>query len=101
MLVPTSHPLVQGAQALLSPAALSQTSKISRAATDFEALLLQQMLRSARESRDEDSDDSSDGSDNSSLMELGEQQFAKTLANSGGLGIAKMVVAGLSTNANR
>ena len=79
------------------------TTRIRQAATDFEALLLAQMLRSAREtgghglSGDDDDEDQA----NSSLMELGEQQFAQAMASSGGLGIAKMVVAGLTKNADR
>lgn len=78
----------------------SQTARIERAATDFEALLIQQMLKSARES--DSTPEDSDGADqNSAVMELGEQQFAQALAHSGGLGIAKMVVAGLSKDANR
>ena len=71
--------------------------KIQKGAADFEALLLGQMLRSARESAGtgltgEESDDSES---NSSLVELGEQQFAQALASNGGLGIARMVIAGL------
>ena len=50
------------------------------------------MLRSARESIHGEEDDSEA---NSSLIDLGEQQFAQVLAANGGLGIAKMVVAGL------
>ena len=73
--------------------------KIGHAAKEFEALLIAQMLRSARESS---ADSEGDGAEtNSSLKELGEQQFAQSLANSGGLGVAKIVVAGLSRNANR
>jgi Rod binding domain-containing protein len=91
--------------ALQSPPAITahlpgQTARIERAATDFEALLIQQMLKSARESASAPED--SDGADqNSAVMDLGEQQFAEALAHSGGLGIAKMVVAGLSKDANR
>jgi Rod binding domain-containing protein len=79
-------------------------AKVRKGATDFEALLLTQMLRSAREAGgtgltgggDDDSDEA-----NSSLVELGEQQFAQALASNGGLGIAKMVVAGLTNHADR
>jgi Rod binding domain-containing protein len=67
--------------------------KIRRAATDFESLLLSQMLRSARESISGDDEDSEA---NSSLIDLGEQQFAQVLAANGGLGIGKMVVARLN-----
>ncbi|HUI81899.1 MAG TPA: hypothetical protein VLY24_28455 [Bryobacteraceae bacterium] len=72
-------------------------SKIGKAATDFEALLLGQMLHSAREAAGTglSGGDAEDSETNSSLVELGEQQFAQALAANGGLGIAKMVVAGL------
>jgi Rod binding domain-containing protein len=34
-------------------------------------------------------------------LELGEQQLAQALSNSGGLGLAKIVMAGLTNHANR
>ena len=76
--------------------------KIRKAAADFEALLLAQMLKSAREAGggvtgDEDEEDET----NSTVLELGEQQLAQVLANNGGLGIAKMVIAGMTNHANR
>ena len=89
------HPLQAHQQAR------DQLTKIRRAASDFEALLIEQMLRSARESSAPDTDENDGAEQNSSLMELSEQQFAQSLANSGGLGIAKMVVAGLFKDANR
>src|ERR1700680_1936737 len=70
--------------------------RIQQAATDFEALLLTQMLKSAREpSGGLASDDGDDGDANSTMIELGEQQLAQALASSGGFGIAKMVATGL------
>jgi Rod binding domain-containing protein len=78
-------------------------AKIQQAATDFEALLLAQMLKSAREASGGgltgDNDEDSDA--NSTMIELGEQQFAQALASSGGFGIAKIVVTGLAKNADR
>jgi len=56
--------------------------------------LLAQMLKTARS-------DDSDDQQNSTMLELGEQQFAQSMANNGGLGIAKMVIAGLTKNADR
>jgi flagellar protein FlgJ len=77
-------------------------AKIRKSATDFEAMLIDQMLRSAREAGGGLTvDGSNDNQANSSLIELGEQQFAQALASSGGLGIAKMVVAGLTKHADR
>jgi Rod binding domain-containing protein len=69
-------------------------NKIDKAAHDFEALLVAQMLKS---SHGEGSwlgtgdDDSSD-----TAMGMGEEQLAQALANGGGLGLAKMIEAQLS-----
>ena len=79
----------------------SPSTKIGRAAIDFEALLIEQMLKAARESTTADSGDGDGADQNAAVVELGEQQYAQSLAHSGGLGIAKMVVAGLSKDANR
>jgi Rod binding domain-containing protein len=72
-------------------------ARIGQAATDFEALLLGQMLKSAREALEGDDDEKDP---NSTMIEFGEQQFAQALAGSGGFGIAKMVVAGLTKHAD-
>jgi Rod binding domain-containing protein len=66
-------------------------------------MLVSQMLRSAREAGGGGltADGDADHQANSSLIELGEQQFAQALASSGGFGIAKMVVAGLTKHAHR
>jgi Rod binding domain-containing protein len=76
-------------------------AKIHQSATDFEALLLAQMLKSAREAGGGGLVGDEESQENSTLLELGEQQFAQALASSGGLGIAKMVVIGLAKNADR
>lgn len=76
-------------------------AKIRQAATDFEALLLAQMLKSAREASGGGlTGDGADSGANSTMIELGEQQFAQALASSGGLGIAKIVMTGLAKNAD-
>ena len=91
-------------QPALSPAAGNKDTlaKIQKGATDFEALLLAQMLKSARETSGGGglSGDDSDSAESSTMVELGEQQFAQALASNGGLGIAKMVVTGLKKNAD-
>jgi Rod binding domain-containing protein len=78
-------------------------AKIQQAATDFEALLLAQMLKLAREASGGGlTGDGGDDSDaNSTMIELGEQQFAQALASSGGFGIGKIVETGLAKNADR
>ncbi|HUA20748.1 MAG TPA: hypothetical protein VMB25_18495 [Bryobacteraceae bacterium] len=75
--------------------------KIRQAAQEFEGLLLSEMLKSARESADSLTGSDEDEDANSTVLEMGEEQFAQALAASGGLGIAKMVIAGLSKNADR
>ena len=78
-------------------------ARIRKSASDFEALLIGQMLRSAREAGGGGLTGSGDDENeaNSVLVEMGEQQFAQALASKGGLGIANMVVAGLTKNADR
>src|SRR3984885_763734 len=72
--------------------------KISGVAKQFEALMIGQILKSAREAsgggwlgNETDQDDQT----GSLVMELGEQGLAQALAAHGGLGIAKMVTASL------
>ena len=94
----------------LAPSLLHQKqtdtpAKIEHAAKDFEALLINQMLQSAREAGGgaglTGDDDNGENQENSTLLELGQQQFAQALSSSGGLGIAKMVIAGLNKHADR
>jgi peptidoglycan hydrolase FlgJ len=68
------------------------------AAKDFEALLIGQMLRSVRE---EDSGWLGTGDDDagSAAFSLGEDQLAKAMAASGGLGLSRVIAAGLATRA--
>jgi len=71
--------------------------EIARAASEFESLLVAQLLKSMRESGDK-SGWMGTGEDATadSVMELAEQQFAKVVAERGGLGLARMVSRGLS-----
>ncbi len=66
---------------------------VEAAARQFEALMIGQMLKGAREAG------SSEGwlgtgedSSGTSVMEFAEQQFAQLMAAGGGMGLAKMVV---------
>lgn len=67
--------------------------KIAAAARDFEALLLGQILRSVHDeggwlgTGDDDA--------GSAAIGLGEEQLARTLAASGGLGLSRMIESGL------
>jgi len=98
MTMPIDPRLVNGTGA--GQHATKEASKLRDAAAQFEAMLVAQMLQSARASGDGSWGGSEEGQD-STMVELGEQQFAQALASSGGLGIAKMVVTGLSNHENR
>jgi Rod binding domain-containing protein len=69
--------------------------KVMDAARQFEALLLSQMMKSMRDTEGgwmgTDEDDAS-----SSAMEYGQEMFAQSMASQGGLGLAKLLAAGLS-----
>ena len=74
----------------------AEPKKIADAASQFEALLLTEMLKSVRESGSGDWMGNSGDDSGSSLSEMAQEQFAQALAASGGLGFAKMVTAQLA-----
>ena len=93
---------ITSAAAVFDTPSEPKPARIEDAAKQFEALLIGQMLRSAREAASGDDDDST----RSTMLDIGDQQFSKLLANNGGMGLARMVVSGLEqstrekTNAN-
>ena len=78
-----NRPLLSSAAHPSKPAGPDKTRD---AAEQFEALLLGQLLRSARESS---------GSSNDCATEFAEQQLAAVLAKRGGLGIGRLIQQGL------
>ncbi len=80
------------------PQKVDTPEKISGAAKQFEALMIEQMLKSARDTSGGGwlgGEDDPDDQTGSLVMELGEQGLAQAMAVNGGLGIAKMVTANL------
>jgi Rod binding domain-containing protein len=70
------------------------------AAGQFESLLIAQLLRSMREAGGSSGWlGSGEDSTSASAMQMAEEHFAAALARQGGLGLAKMVAAGLEENA--
>jgi Rod binding domain-containing protein len=100
------HPVIAASlgSAASAPNSIPRGSpaKIAQCAKDFEGLLVAQMLRSAREAGGGGltGEGGDENEANSTLVELGEQQLAQALANSGALGIGKIVTAGLVKNAD-
>jgi Rod binding domain-containing protein len=77
------------APSVMDTTAAPTPSKVEDAARQFEALMIAQMLRTARENT-EDPDSSA-----STMLDVADQQFSQVLANNGGLGLAKLIVKGL------
>ena len=75
----------------VGPSTGGKAGKAKDAATQFEALLIEKMLQSARSG----ALSPDDGESGSALSEMAEQNFAQLLASNGGLGLAKLVESGL------
>lgn len=69
---------------------------IAKAASQFEALLIGEVLKSAREADGSGWMGNDEDEAGSTLMDVSEQQISQALASRGGLGLAKMISAGLS-----
>lgn len=76
-------------------------AKIHDAAQQFESLLIGQLLKSAREADGGGWMGTDDEDAGQVGVEMGEQQFAKLLAASGGLGLARLIETGLKTESAR
>jgi peptidoglycan hydrolase FlgJ len=72
-------------------------AKVKEAATQFEALLITQMLKSMRAASSEGWLGTGDDQAGMTMMELGEESMAQMMAQQGGLGLASMVVRGLNS----
>jgi Rod binding domain-containing protein len=70
--------------------------KVAKAAKDFEALMVGEVMKAARASSDGSWLGTGDDQAGALAMDMAEQQFAQALASGGGLGIAKMVTSSLA-----
>jgi Rod binding domain-containing protein len=71
--------------------ATAKPDEISKAATQFESLIIGQVLKAARQSSDKGWLGTGDDQTGDMAMEMAEQGLAQGLAAQGGFGIAKMV----------
>jgi Rod binding domain-containing protein len=71
----------------------------AEAAQQFEALLISQMLRMARESGGDAALGDGDDSTGDTMLDVAGQQFAQLLAQNGGFGLAKLIAKGLDQGA--
>jgi Rod binding domain-containing protein len=75
----------------LAQASSAKPDKVANVAKQFEALMIGQVLKSARESSDGGWLDEGDDQTGQLAMELGEQSLSEAMASRGTLGIAKLV----------
>jgi Rod binding domain-containing protein len=73
--------------------------KIHDAASQFEALLIGEVLKSAQSSDDEGWLGTGDDKSGASAMEFATDYFARAMASQGGLGLSRMIEAALSPQA--
>jgi peptidoglycan hydrolase FlgJ len=77
-----------------STASAQQHAKLVDAAQQFEAMLLQEMLKpmQSKEGRWDEGEGDKSGGDGDTLSSYGTEAVARAIAKGGGLGIAKQVV---------
>jgi flagellar protein FlgJ len=81
---------------LSSKNARSSPEAIKKAATQFEALLISEVLKTSREADGSGWMGTDDADAGSTLSDMSEQQISQTLAASGGFGLAKIIGGGLT-----
>ena len=70
--------------------------KVKDAARQFEALLVSQILKSAHAAGADGWLGAGEDDSASTAMEMAEEQLAQSVSKSGGFGLAKMIVSGLT-----
>jgi Rod binding domain-containing protein len=65
--------------------------KLHNAAQQFEALMMEEMLKVTRETSSEGWLGSGDGTGDDSAMDMAQSQLAQALSSHGGLGLAKII----------
>ena len=78
------------------PEASAGQAKIEKAAKQFESLLIGQIMKSMHEAGSSGWLGGGEDQAGEAAMELAEDQFAQALASRGGLGLARLIMQGLS-----
>ncbi|WP_260705436.1 rod-binding protein [Edaphobacter flagellatus] len=72
-------------------------SKLADAAQQFEAMMLQELLKPMRSGEDDLSGEKNEDSSMDTIASFGTEAVAKAISKSGGLGIARQIIQQLST----
>ncbi|MBS1821213.1 MAG: rod-binding protein [Acidobacteria bacterium] len=87
---------LDGANGTSSQLGVERRAKLADAAQQFEAMMLQELLKPMRSSEDDLSGEKSEDSSFDTIASFGTEAVAKAISRRGGLGIAKQVVQQLS-----
>jgi Rod binding domain-containing protein len=79
-----------------SAADASKRSKLADAAQQFEAMMLQELLKPMRRGEDDLSGNKSEDNSFETMASFGTESVAKAISQSGGLGLARQVIQQLS-----
>jgi len=91
---------ITSAVSLEAPSQVPNLAKIKATAQQFEALLIGQLLKTSREAGSSGWLGTGEEDEAGQIgMEVGEQEFARMLAASGGLGLSKTIEAGMRQDA--
>lgn len=69
-----------------------QNAKLADAAQQFEAMMMQEMLKPMRSGQDSWDEEKRDDSASDTISSFGTEALAKSISKAGGLGIAKQVI---------
>ena len=85
---------VEGDQSSQATAGMGkqQNAKLVDAAQQFEAMLMQEMLKPMRSGQDSWDEEKRDDSASDTISSFGTEAVAKAISKAGGLGIAKQVI---------
>ncbi len=89
-------PLLANNMADTTSQAGNSSPKLHKAAQEFEALLVGEMLKSARESGSDGWLGSGESTGDDSAMDMAESQLANALSSGGGLGLASTIERAMS-----
>ena len=91
-----SIPSVPGLAQIGAGSTIAPPKNAKEAATQFEGLLIAEMMRSAHEASPGGLEDEDEDSQNATIFDLAAEQFAQMMAKQGGFGIARVVSSGLA-----
>jgi Rod binding domain-containing protein len=88
--------VLDGVNSRVSQVDAERRSKLADAAQQFEAMMLQELLKPMRTSEDDLSGEKREDSSFDTIASFGTESVAKAISKSGGLGIARQVIRQLS-----